>query len=218
MLTPRQRSSRHLTPALGVSRGSPYRAEEGAEALRGEVTDPRSPAWTRPSPQGPTHALGSKARARSAPGGQRQGGPRAKQSPPPTPARRARSGRALPTPPAAKPAPRRLLPGSGPAAHRTSGGSDRPSSPECRCPPRPRCGGSGWSPWCAAGRVGEGRGRQQRRPHTDMAQTRPHGRLPTASEASASEPPPPARPGARRHGGPPPPVSEARRETESPRR
>lgn len=77
----------------------------------------------------------------------RQWGPRAKQSPHATPARRARSGRALPAPPATKPAPV----GSGPAAHQTSVGSDRPSSPECRCPPHPRCGGSGWSPWCATG-------------------------------------------------------------------
>lgn len=30
-----------------------------------------------------------------------------------------------------------------PDTHRTSGDSDRPSSPECRCPPPPRCGGSG---------------------------------------------------------------------------
>lgn len=35
-------------------------------------------------------------------------------------------------------------------AHRTSEGSDRPNWPECRCPPRPRCGDSGWSPWCAS--------------------------------------------------------------------
>lgn len=53
----------------------------------------------------------------------------------------------------------RLVVRAGPAAHRTSVGSDRPSSPECRCPLRPRCVGSGWSPWCAAGLAGAGRDR-----------------------------------------------------------
>lgn len=54
-------------------------------------------------------------------------------------------------------------------------------------------------------KLGVGRGRRQRRPHSNMARSRPHGRLPTAAEALASEPPPPARPEARRHGGPLPP-------------
>lgn len=115
-------------------------------------------------------------------------------------------------------------PDVGGLAHLTSGGSDRPSWPGCRCPPRPRCGGSGWSPWCAeqpgGGRVGVA-GRQ--RPHADMALTRSLGRQPTAAAALRCEPPPPtARPVDRRHGGsrplPASPWPGAPREMESTRR
>lgn len=44
MLTPLQHRAQNLTPGLGVSRESPQCADEGAEELRGEVVDPRSPS------------------------------------------------------------------------------------------------------------------------------------------------------------------------------
>ena len=113
---------------------------------------------------------------------------------------------------------------AGAAAHRISGGSDRPSSPGCRCPPRPRCGGSGWNPWCTAGRAEAGMGGAAAAAAAAAASLRGHGRDQAARTIahgcgrSASEPPPPARPRDRRHGSPPPPRPEAPREMESPRR
>lgn len=107
---------------------------------------------------------------------------------------------------------------AGAAAHRISGGSDRPSSPGCRCPPRPRCGDSGWSPWCKAGRAEYGMGAAA----APEASSRGHSRYQAARTLahchgrSASEPPLPARLGARRHGSPPPPGPEAPREMKSP--
>lgn len=170
------------------------------------------PAWTKRSAHGPTQALGSGSRARESPGREAAGrAARGAEFPNPTPAQRVPSWSALPAPPASKSASRRAHPGTD--THRTSVGSDRPSSPGCQCPPHQQCGGSGSSPWCAAGRAGAGvgRGQQQRRPHADMARTRPHGRLPTAAEAWPPSPHPRLGPGARHHNGPPASGTKARR-------
>lgn len=79
-----------------------------------------------------------------------------------------------------------------PEAHPTSGDSGRLSWPECRCPPRPRCGDSGWSPWCAvrlAGRRGRGDGCGVLTPTCpeQAAQRRVHRR-----GSTSPQPPPPA--------------------------
>lgn len=122
----------------------------------------------------------------------------AEQSPQPT---LRRGARAEAPPPAARPArssPRASpsAPGAGArggaeaavgaATHRTLGGSDRPSSLGCRCPPRPRCGGSGWSPWWAADRAEAGAAAAaaaSSRGHgpDQAARTLAHGRGRTAS-------------------------------------
>lgn len=184
----------------------PQCAYEGAEARRSELTDPRSPSRDEAVSAVPTHAPGSGWRARGAPCREAAGRAAGRAEPPAHPPRRIVS----PAPP----------PLSAAATHRISGGSDRPSSPGCRCPPRPRCGDSGWSPWCTAGRAEYGMGsaaapEASSRGHSrdQAARTLAHGR-----GRSASKPPPPARPGTRRHGSPPPPGPEAPREMESPRR
>lgn len=186
-------------------------------ARRGELTDPRSPGQAAAVSAGPTLAPGSGWRARGAPDSEAAGraaGQSRAPSPPSAEGPAPRPRRPLPAPRAPARAPRRPRPGQGPriearvgaATHRTLGGSDRPSSLGCRCPPRPRCGGSGWSPWCTAGQaedggVGGGGGVLTRtRPGPGRTDARPRPRA-----HGLPEPPPPARPGARRHGSPPPP-------------
>lgn len=149
MLTPHQYRAPSLIPALRLSAESPLCADEKSEAPRGEVTDPRSPSRDGAGSPGP-HPR-PEWRSRGAPGREAQGGQRAGQSPHRTLCGEPRAG--APCPPGSGPG-LALRSRSRAAAHRTSGGSDRPSSPGCRCPPRPRCGGSGWSPWCTASRAG----------------------------------------------------------------
>lgn len=123
--------------------------------LRGKVNDPRSPSLDETVTPGPHASPGVQIEgARSSSQGRGKEGHEPSRAPAPLLRGEPRAGG--PCPPAAKPALCSTSPRSGSAAHRTSGGSDRPSSPGCRCPPRPRCGGSGWSPWCAAGQAGRG--------------------------------------------------------------
>lgn len=172
----------------------------------------------RPSPQGPTRAPGSRLRARRAPDSETAVGDAGQAEPPTHSCAEAprRAGLARPTrrqararlAVCARGRGRPLTGLRGVAIGRVRLNVDVLHARDAAA----QDGAHG------ARRAGVGRGRRQRRPHADMARTRPHGRLSTVSEALASKPPPLVRPGARRHGGPPPHESEACRETKSPRR
>lgn len=200
-------------------------------ARRGEMTDPRSPGRAAAVSAGPTLAPGSRWRARGAPDREAAGKaaePSRAPSPPSAAGPAPRPRRPLPAPRAPARAPRHPRPGQGPGA-----GPRRQSG-------RPLTGLWG----VAIGRVrldvdvlhardaaaqdgahgGRrtgprlGRRRRRRRPHADMARTRPHGRSPTAAGA---RPPRAPTPGSARGPTPrqpfAPPGREAPREMESPR-
>lgn len=198
MLSPPKRRAPEPHAGPGGSLLSiPQCAYEGAEARRSELTDPRSPSRDEAVSAVPTHAPGSGWRARGAPCREAAGRAAGRAEPPAHPPRRVvRPAPPPPARPALQPAPRCPQPGPRPGPGRPLTGFRGVAIGRVRLDvdvlhARDAATQDGAHGARRAGpSMGWGRRRRRRRPHADIAGTRPHGRSPTATGARPPSPHP----------------------------